>query len=97
MKPFIITIALFFSFNAFSQSKVSAEPEWSEPYVTTEDLEGVWILTSFTYYQNNVPVDVKEIEEGYKQVKIYKDGHVMWTRQMPVNDIEWYGFGVYHV
>ena len=35
--------------------------------------------------------------EGYRQVKIYADGYVMWTRQVPNDSLEWYGFGKYEI
>ena len=32
---------------------------------------------------------------GYRQVKIYSKGKVMWTRHSPDDPTEWFGYGSY--
>ena len=34
---------------------------------------------------------------GYRQVKIYSKGKVMWTRFNPNDQNEWYGYGSYEI
>ncbi|MFT6416997.1 MAG: hypothetical protein ACJARZ_002349 [Dokdonia sp.] len=62
-----------------------------------KNLEGVWELVNQQMYENDVITEVMENENGYRQVKIYSKGKVMWTRNDPADTNEWFGFGTYKI
>ena len=58
-------------------------------------LEGTWELVNrFNYDGMNVTDTLSNIN-GYRQVKIYSKGKVMWTRYSPDDPSEWFGYGSY--
>ncbi len=59
-------------------------------------LEGTWELQSFCNYADNV-ADTVKLEEGYRQIKMYYNGKVMWSRTDPNDTIGRFGFGSYHI
>lgn len=59
-------------------------------------LKGTWELDSFYYYDTNNEVsDTIATTEGYRQIKIFTDDRVMWTRFVPMDSVEWFGYGHY--
>ncbi len=67
-----------------SQSKASASP-----------IEGTWELISNYNYDGDEVTDTIPLENGYRQIKMYYDGKVMWTRYVPTDSVEWFGYGSY--
>ena len=70
---------------------------------TTEDdqkensLEGVWEMEHQYIYENNEILDTLYNLNGYRQVKVYSKGKVMWSRYNPTDTNEWFGYGTYEV
>lgn len=62
-----------------------------------KSLEGVWELVNQQMYEDDVITEVMENENGYRQVKMYSKGKVMWTRNDPADTNEWFGYGTYIV
>lgn len=62
-----------------------------------KNLEGVWELVNQQMYENGIITEVMENENGYRQVKMYSKGKVMWTRNDPSDTNEWFGFGTYKI
>ncbi len=61
----------------------------------TISLEGTWELVNrFNYDGMNVSDTILNTN-GYRQVKIYSKGKVMWTRYSPDDPSEWFGYGSY--
>lgn len=60
-------------------------------------LEGPWKLTSIYLYESNQLSDSIVSNDEYKQIKIYSNGKVMWTRYVPKDTDEWFGYGSYEV
>ncbi|MBM1107690.1 hypothetical protein JQC67_16150 [Aurantibacter crassamenti] len=61
-------------------------------------IEGTWELVSFYNYVDGVNVsDTLPATDGYRQIKMYYDSKVMWTRYVPNDSIEWFGYGSYQV
>jgi hypothetical protein len=58
-------------------------------------LEGTWELVSHYNYDGNKVVDTLPATNGYRQIKMYYDGKVMWTRYVPDDSVEWFGYGSY--
>lgn len=64
----------------------------------TEDnhqLKGTWELIGFYNYNDNVVVDSFDTSDGYRQVKMYTDSKVMWSKHVPTDSTEWFGYGSY--
>lgn len=60
-------------------------------------LKGVWELQDQYMYKNNMVVDTIENYKNNRQVKMYTDSKVMWTRYNPKDSVEWFGYGNYIV
>ena len=76
------------------ESSVNKEAEANEE---KEELtiEGNWELVSFYNYQDNQVVDSFKTNEGYRQVKMYQNDKVMWSKLVPLDSTEWFGYGNY--
>ncbi|WP_405211097.1 hypothetical protein [Dokdonia sp. Asnod2-E02] len=60
-------------------------------------LEGVWELENQQMYENGMISETLPNQNGYRQVKMYSKGRVMWTRNDPSDANEWFGYGTYEV
>lgn len=60
-------------------------------------LEGVWEQVHQTLYDNGQITDTMYNMNGYRQVKMYSKGKVMWTRFDPADNNDWFGYGSYEV
>lgn len=65
--------------------------------ISNNSLQGVWELEHQYIYDNNEILDTLYNLNGYRQVKMYSKGKVMWTRYDPSNSSEWYGYGSYDI
>jgi len=60
-------------------------------------LEGAWELIGYYNYANNVVIDSFDTSEGYRQVKMYTPTKVMWSKSIPSDSSEWFGYGSYNL
>jgi len=58
-------------------------------------LKGAWELISRYNYIDNEIVDTFYVAKSYRQVKMYTDSKVMWSRKMRSDSTEWFGYGTY--
>lgn len=58
-------------------------------------LEGTWELVNRYNYDDNQISDTLQNVNGYRQIKIFSKGKVMWTRYSPDDPAEWFGYGSY--
>ncbi len=58
-------------------------------------IEGTWELVSRHNYDGAEIIDTIPTSEGYRQIKMFYNGKVMWTRYVPADSIEWFGYGSY--
>ena len=58
-------------------------------------LKGAWELISRYNYIDNEIVDTFYVAKSYRQVKMYTDTKVMWSRKMWSDSTEWFGYGTY--
>jgi len=66
--------------------------------VAMHSIEGTWELQSFYNYDDGVHVsDTIITADGYRQVKMYYNGKVMWSRYAPKDSLEWFGYGTYRI
>ena len=75
---------------------ISATKFASQKPENMHSIEGTWELESFYTYDNGVNIsDTVPKADGYRQVKMYYNGRVMWTRYSPKDSVEWFGYGSY--
>lgn len=61
-------------------------------------IEGTWELVSFYNYDDGINIsDTVDKEEGYRQVKMYYNGKIMWSRYVPGEPNGRFGYGSYVV
>lgn len=64
---------------------------------TMHSIEGTWEQVSFYNYDGQNIVDTTELVPGYRQVKMYYNGNVMWSRTDPNDTIGRFGYGSYRI
>ncbi|MBT8321036.1 MAG: hypothetical protein KJO90_05135 [Eudoraea sp.] len=60
-------------------------------------IEGTWELESFYNYDGEIVTDTVFAPDGYRQVKMYYNGKIMWSRTNPNDTIGRFGFGSYRI
>ena len=85
----LIIICTFFMISAGVSDYINSEEKYY--------LEGVWELEHQFLYDHNEVSDTILNQNGYRQVKIYSKGKVMWTRYDPADQNEWFGYGTYTI
>ena len=73
----------------------SATDRTSSKQQNRKTLEGTWELVSFNNYDGNDVVKTIPTTDGYRQIKMFYNGKVMWTRYVPKDSVEWFGYGSY--
>ena len=68
-----------------------------EPVAGHTSLEGVWEMKHQYIYENNEIQDTLFDVDGKRQVKIYSNGKVMWSRYSPKDANDWFGYGSYKI
>ncbi|WP_297765511.1 hypothetical protein [uncultured Muriicola sp.] len=63
---------------------------------TMHSMQGVWELQSFSNW-NGDTIDTIAKAPGYRQVKIYYNGKIMWSRWVPGDKIGRFGYGSYKI
>ncbi|TXN35246.1 hypothetical protein FVB32_11705 [Flagellimonas hymeniacidonis] len=64
---------------------------------TIHSIEGTWELQSFYSFDGQNITDTIEKSEGYRQVKMYSKGKIMWTRYVPDDPNGRFGYGSYKI
>ena len=59
-------------------------------------IQGVWELVDRYSYDGHQVIDTIENTNGYRQIKMYSQDKVMWTRFVPLDSVEWFGYGSYY-
>lgn len=60
-------------------------------------IEGTWELESFYNYDGQNIIDTVPTTDGYRQVKMFYNGKIMWSRYVPVDKIGRFGYGSYQI
>ncbi|MDH7445578.1 hypothetical protein [Aquimarina sp. 2201CG14-23] len=89
MKIFVLILLSLFSITTIDHKNTNTP-------IDLYNLEGVWELKhQFLYDSDNQISDTIFNTNGYRQVKVYSKGKVMWTRFDPTDSNEWFGYGSY--
>lgn len=76
---------------------ISATKFASPELKTMHTIEGAWELQSFYSYDGQDITDTIEKSDGYRQVKMYSKGKIMWTRYVPDDPNGRFGYGSYKI
>ena len=74
---------------------ISATNSTSSNLQMASSLEGTWELIHRYNYDESGVTDTLQNVNGYRQIKIFSKGKVMWTRHSPDDPTEWFGYGSY--
>ncbi|MFD2587034.1 hypothetical protein ACFSQJ_08835 [Croceitalea marina] len=70
----------------------------AKPNPNYHSIEGTWELESFYNYDDGENVsDTLPKEAGYRQVKMYYNGKIMWSRYVPEEPNGRFGYGSYKI
>ncbi|MFI8379810.1 hypothetical protein [Leeuwenhoekiella sp. NPDC079379] len=91
MKPYILSIVtgVFISLITLISTPIKT--------MIDPNIQGTWELKDFYYYDDNKIIDTVGATDGYRQIKMYTKDRVMWTRYVPKDSVEWFGYGTYSV
>ena len=92
---FLLCLCLF---TAISCKKEDSEKtdQVVEAIADKPNIKGVWELVSFYNYDEDGNVtDTLKASETNKQVKIYTESRIMWSRFNISDTIDWFGYGSY--
>lgn len=62
---------------------------------SADRIQGTWELIHQFTYDGTAVTDTIFPTDGYRQIKMFYDGKVMWTRFVPKDSVEWFGYGNY--
>jgi len=75
---------------------ISASSYNPDELQTIPSIEGTWELVNFYNFDDEGNIsDTLPASSGYRQIKMYYNGKIMWTRYVPTDSVEWFGYGSY--
>jgi hypothetical protein len=92
MKTFLIGIILILTLSSCNKEKYA---NLNTENSNKPTLEGTWELVGYYNYIDDKIVDSFTVNNGYRQVKMYTSSKVMWSKDVPTDSTEWFGFGHY--
>nr|WP_321236912.1 hypothetical protein [uncultured Psychroserpens sp.] len=93
----LLIMLLIFSCNQKPENEVKETKTEVSKVATSNPLEGAWELVGYYNYMDNKVIDSFNTSEGYRQVKMYTPTKVMWSKYIPTDSSEWFGYGSYTV
>lgn len=92
----IISVFLCLIFAGCKDNKSADQNDSTENYPGEKlSLEGVWELVSYYNYVNDQVSDTIYRSTNLKQIKMYTKSKVMWSKSLPSDSLEWFGYGSY--
>lgn len=95
MKTTICTLLILLVILSCNTDKKVSKADKNPKNTTKTVLEGNWEMVGFYNYRDDKIVDSFKTNEGYRQVKMFNKNKVMWSKLVPSDSIEWFGFGSY--
>jgi hypothetical protein len=89
---FVLTLLVFTCKNENSETAAMDEAP-VEGQISS--LKGVWELVSYYNYDDNEVTDTIMSTPANRQVKMFSDSKVMWSRIVPRDASEYFGYGSY--
>ena len=94
---FLVIGLLLISCNDSDTSNKTISDSSSENEEKELTIEGAWELTGYYNYFDNKVTDSFTKNAGLRQVKMYTPTRVMWSKSVPSDSSEWFGYGTYVV
>ncbi|BAO74344.1 hypothetical protein [Winogradskyella sp. PG-2] len=93
----IFSMVLLLTFSCKNKPKSDIEPTVVETVQKEKanGLKGTWELVGFYNYKDNIVVDSFKTSDKSRQLKMYTDTKVMWSKHKPADSSEWFGYGTY--
>jgi hypothetical protein len=76
---------------------IAASSSKNSPVAPYHSIEGTWELMSFYNYDGQNIIDTVPATDGYRQVKMYYNGKIMWSRYVPKEKQARFGYGSYRI
>ena len=97
MKSKFFILSLVFALISSCRENVKSNEKIVDHSIENKlSLKGTWELKGFYNYQNNIIVDSFSNNTISRQIKMYSDTKVMWSKQRPADSIEFFGYGSYN-
>lgn len=94
MKILLLFISLI-SLSACIDDKTVDYTKSEAPKDQPLKLNGAWEMVGYYNYVDNKIADSFLPNQGHRQVKMYTDKKVMWSKNVPSDSTEWFGYGTY--
>lgn len=96
MKTLFLLIFIFAlnSCNEKNSSNSNAIPNENKKALK---LSGTWELVGYYNFVDNKIADSFQTNHGFRQVKMFTDHKVMWSKTVTADSTEWFGYGSYSV
>lgn len=95
------TLLFIFSLVLLISCKNNSEANPSENDMDTSmhelSMKGAWELVSYYNYLDNKVSDTIKASDTNKQIKMYTDTKVMWSRFRDSDSLDWFGYGDYSI
>lgn len=95
MKTPLLFICIAFLFSCKNDSNTVKNDSNLDNEKTS--LQGAWKLVSYLNYRDNGDVDTILSAIDNKQIKMYSDTKVMWSRERASDSLDWFGCGDYTI
>lgn len=76
---------------------VSATKYTTEDKSSMHTIEGTWELQNYYQYDGQKIIDTTPTSEGFRQVKMYYNGKIMWSRTSSAEIAGRFGYGTYKI
>ncbi|MEM5564370.1 hypothetical protein WNY78_04615 [Psychroserpens sp. AS72] len=93
----LLIMVLIFSCKQNSENEIKETPIEASKVLVLNPLAGAWELVGYYNYKDNKVIDSFNTSEGYRQIKMYTHNKVMWSKHVPSDSTEWFGYGKYTV
>lgn len=97
MKTIFLFISLIFIVSCKNNSDQKMSDNSMNESAYQPSIKGTWKQISFYNYADNKVVDTIAASESNKQIKMYSDTKVMWSRFRDADSIDWFGYGDYSI
>lgn len=58
-------------------------------------IKGAWEMVSFINYRDDGAIDSIKSNDNFKQMKMFTDNKIMWSRLRTWDSVDWFGVGNY--
>ncbi|UKM65012.2 hypothetical protein GSB9_01573 [Flavobacteriaceae bacterium GSB9] len=93
-KKLSLLLILLLAFLSCKNNNETAMADTVAP-TTTPSIKGAWELVSFLNYSGDGTVDTIKTSNTFKQMKMFSETKIMWSRLRTGDSLDWFGVGDY--